>query len=770
MFNKKESIATNLTLPSITTNELPTLSSARLGTDPSEYFIGVPFATKFSTDQRKKKKPLIKLAGFVGKHEKQRAQQLDFTKSLYPPAKSHRASQPQLDSSHFISSITQERKQSNESISKLPRRLLLRDIASKRSDLRSLDGKHSTLTIHKSPDHNVRDKATSPQLDLALSHTSLGKNSSARYFYFQRPSMPVDNIFEAKSQVQSESKRKKSTFDTIGDHSLTNREKIEVMHLNEMKAWQGLVLDTRKDNRIDAKKHADEQPLDQTLSSFHFIDNDGQPGKSDANSGPIKKSIVVKFKNISMPDETFVNTTKPNEQSYKSKLFFSKLNNSNRLDLSDIMEEKAEVEDLLCADFDVIDSLPLLNKMDSVNQMVNLWLDTESPASPLPKKKVCKVMNNLFSLVDKSLNMVKIRKAQEKQYDNLKEERLDPSFISNFFVICDKIIQKEIEAEKKMIGDTANDALEEVCSAMNTLILKARPSLFLIPEEYLVNLVKGYLQTLFLLFFDMTMWDPELWIPRLSRIQYTTLTLPENLDSIFSIIRIINILIVESDFYYFFERFYIGVLSLIVRSETIHSQDLTIWKFILDLYSIHFIFMKSAYLNLFCRKSMESLRDVNPENILLRYIALIKIIPSAAMIDWSTVHPLHMGFIQLAKMYQNTSLYSLNRITHIHKAIIKQIFSLLFDFINKRYGNESEQRPVLELIGNWMKVLSYYINYSREYSKQDLLAGIHLFKSDFQELLFRIKKRRTIASNKDFSQHVFRLILDALEGLTQTIT
>jgi len=430
----------------------------------------------------------------------------------------------------------------------------------------------------------------------------------------------------------------------------------------------------------------------------------------------------------------------------------------------DVQQNIEHVENILLAEYHSVERMVVPNKVGMMSKLMTHWMDAgannSDPMRP-SQGKISKAINNLFNLVENNLQNA--------------ERVEEPDFLPMFFEVCDKIIQKEIEAELLLDAEkhhglepgAGSNRLAEVSAALNQLIQSTSPTFFFVATPYLLNLAKGYLQNLFLVFFDLVELSTDHWMGRLSGIGYSILTIPENIDSLCRCPRVVLGMYEDNEYFKYFNRFYTCILSLIIKSETFSTTDLHIWKFILDLYSIHFIFMKSAYLNLFCRKSMESLRDVNPENILLRYIALIKIIPSAAMIDWSTVHPLHMGFIQLAKMYQNTSLYSLNRITHIHKAIIKQIFSLLFDFINKRYGNESEQRPVLLQITAWMKILSNYINYNRHYSPatSDQSSAVHLFKSDFQELLFRIKKRRTIASNEVWASECYRLILEACDGM-----
>jgi hypothetical protein len=514
---------------------------------------------------------------------------------------------------------------------------------------------------------------------------------------------------------------------------------------NETNSWKDILID----NTAKGRKVAAEEAEANRVESAVRLDSQIEELRTN-----LSRSLHFNLKQLGEVDADFARTTIPPENFTGTYKILRKMGINRSLSKEDVCADRAEIEDLLTCPVEVLQNMPVNDKVNAVSQMLSIWIDMDSPEAPLERRKISKAMTNLFKMVHNSLSEFKV------------SEEKEPDFIPIFFEICDKLIQKEIEAEKNM-KEVAPESLTEVCSAMNFLINSMRNILIYIPEPYLINLVKGYLQNLFLVMFDLTQIHTDEWYPRLNHIGYKMLTIPENIDIFFSTIRIINILAVEVDFFHFFNRFYTCILSLIIKSETFSTTDLHIWKFILDLYSIHFIFMKSAYLNLFCRKSMESLRDVNPENILLRYIALVSNIPIGHLIYSEIQYSLQFNYVHIGKMYQNTSLYSLNRITHIHKAIIKQIFSLLFEFINKRYGNESEQRPVLLQITAWMKILSNYINYNRHYSPatSDQSSAVHLFKSDFQELLFRIKKRRTIASNEVWASECYRLILEACDGM-----
>lgn len=493
----------------------------------------------------------------------------------------------------------------------------------------------------------------------------------------------------------------------------------------------------------------------------------------------LNSSVTFKLRDLKQVDPDFIRTTQPSNNYYKSLKKAKNLDfhRSTTLTEKDMKTHREELEGIL-VDFDAIDSLPVENKVSIFANIIGNWLqeqekdDTNSPGnelandSPLvsPKKdgasKISKVMSNLFRLIDKSLHNVDPSSAE----DILNQ-------LPHFFNICDKLIVKEIEAEKIEISNESTKALSEVCAGLNYLIRSSLGMLFNIPEDYLTNLVKGYLQNLFQVFYDLTELEPDDWVPRLHHIRYQMLNIPENIDGLFSIKKFLNHCLVAEDFYAFFERFYTCILSLIIKSEFFTTTDLYIWRFILDLYSIHFIFSKSLYLNMTCRSIIKKLANVTPENILLRYIALVGNIPHGHLVYDDIRLSLTFNNIQLSKSYQNSALYTKRLVVDLSKAIIKKILVSMFAFIDERYNNESEQRAVISQVSAWMQVVSYYINYSKHYgSNYDrLLHTFAAFKMNFNELLFRMKSRKTTHSNMDAAANCWRLILEACDGLDNQI-
>ena len=492
-------------------------------------------------------------------------------------------------------------------------------------------------------------------------------------------------------------------------------------------------------------------------------------------------SVRYELREIKTIDEDFRSTTKPSQTYYDSlkHLRGLDLHKSPSLTEDDIQHHRKDLEYIL-EDFSAIDSMPIDNKVAVFANVIANWLEknikNQPPETSNPthtvnhtsnhtttnrsNPRMSKVMSNFFRLIDKSLKSFESGGIE----DTLGQ-------LPFFFDICDKLILQEINAEKNSDTEESSKALSEVCAGMNYLIRSALGILFRIPEDYLTNLVKGYLQNLFQVFYDLTELPTDLWIPRLQHIGYQMLTMPENIDGLFSIGKFLNHCLLSDQFFGFFERFYTCILSLIIKSEFFTTRDLYIWQFILDLYSVHFIFAKSLYLNMMCRRVMKQLHNVTPDNMLLRYIALVSHIPHGHLVYHDIRHSLSFNNVQISKCYQNAAMYSRGLVVKLSKAIVKKVLVTMFTFIDERYNNENEQSAVISQVSNWMKVIAYYINYSKHYGNQydKVLKVFSAFRLNFNELLFRMKSRKTTNSNKDDASNCWRLILEACDGLENQI-
>lgn len=504
-----------------------------------------------------------------------------------------------------------------------------------------------------------------------------------------------------------------------------------------------------------------------------FLENHPEPkngGNFDKEeiTGKFTNSLKLTLSDIDIEDQDFVRHTKPTEA------YFARLGQTNGQLAQSSHKELEEI----VLDFDKMEAVPVENKMNLLFNVIGNWiqdfaeneneandaLEGESGRGDSSKRqatkregkiRISKAMSNVFRMVDKSIKSFSIN--ADDVMNNL----------PYFFELCDKLILKEIEAEKGEGSEECSKALSEVCAGLNYLIHSSLELLFKIPEDYLTNLVKGYLQNLFQVFFDLTELDADSWIPRLHHIGYQMLTLPENIDGLFGIKKFLNYCLVAEQFYEFFERFYTCILSLIIKSEFFVNQELLIWRFILDLFAIHFIFFKSLYLNLMCRRVIQRLPKVTAENIMLRYMALVCNIPQGFLIYDDIRHSLKFNNQQLCKSYQNTSLYEKDLIVHLDKPLVKSMLQSMFKLIDDRYNNETEQKTVIDLVTTWMQIIAYYINYSNHYSPSAGLVEttFELFRHNFNELLYRMKSRKTTQSNKGRAENCWRLILEACDGL-----
>ena len=153
---------------------------------------------------------------------------------------------------------------------------------------------------------------------------------------------------------------------------------------------------------------------------------------------------------------------------------------------ADIMNNNDEIEDIILGDAEIIQEIPMANLISAIAGLVSNWFSNASEAAPISKSKVSKAVSNLFKLVDSSLKQAE---ATGKIED----------YLPTFFEVCDKLIQQEIQQEKALkqtsgiMHESESKALGEICAAMNRLIGGVRHILFKVQDEYIVNLVKGYL-------------------------------------------------------------------------------------------------------------------------------------------------------------------------------------------------------------------------------------------------------------------------------------
>ena len=397
---------------------------------------------------------------------------------------------------------------------------------------------------------------------------------------------------------------------------------------------------------------------------------------------------------------------------------------------------------------------------DSVNVMANSSNNADVEKAE-QKRKVNKAISNLFQAVEETLAN------PEGEVDD------SPEFLDFFFKACDKLMAEEKSLENQMEEgmapkDTLTNQLFTLAGAMNHLVSAIKPNHYLIGDKDLMKLAEGYLQNVFLILYEFTEMDPSSWVGRLEAMDYPSLCLPHHIDFFFSNVRLTNLMSLDDTaFYSKFNRFYICVLGILLKGEYVQSTDQILWRFLIDMYSVHFSLSKSVRVSQLCRQTLMSVPDLTAENILLRYAALVKSLPAGYLIASKIQEALKFNYAQVSKVYQNAVLYSEAAITQIHSAIVKEVFLTLFDLIDKRYGNDGEQRAVLELCSSWMKILSFYINYSIHFGnrQKSIAKTFGKFKKDFQHILHMIWSRKIGKENRYTADALYQLTLSATDGI-----
>lgn len=473
------------------------------------------------------------------------------------------------------------------------------------------------------------------------------------------------------------------------------------------------------------------------------------------------KSISIKFEDIDGYDPVFVKQTMPqmiklisiegNPTSFLKRLSLAKI------DIGDIEDNINEVEYLMMSKSIANQCLPIENRIEVISKLVTNWIDVKNDHSIENMKKLSKAAIHLFNMVDENLN-------DEGRKEN-------PDFLPHFFEVCNKIIVKGIEIEDQLEdsqkSEIAKKNLSIVCLALNQLINSVKSALFRIDRGHRSSILNGYLHNLFLVFYDLTEIKSDGWQSRLSNIGYSVLNIPQNLDSFFSHNDTVNYLADKEDFFDFFNRFYTCCLTLIIKSEFFQTSNLVIWKFILDLFSLHFIFNKTMRINGLCRRVMSTLTTrVSQENILLRYTALVSNIPTGHLVFDEIRISLQFNYIQINKVYQNSALYLNRWVPGLHKAIIKKAFIGLFKLIEQHLSALDTQKEVITLNVCWMKIFASYIHYSLHYGDPATVGlTFNNFKAAFQEILLRCRSMKVGRSNTELMSEMKRLVLHACDGI-----
>lgn len=215
-----------------------------------------------------------------------------------------------------------------------------------------------------------------------------------------------------------------------------------------------------------------------------------------------------------------------------------------------------------------------------------------------------------------------------------------------------------------------------------------------------------------------------------------------------------------------FRRLYTSIITLILRSEFLTSSDVAIWKFILDCFALHFLFIRDRRAIGFCEEIWDLNEKVNSENLLLRFITTINIFPYELILNSEIKHSLFYNFAMLGKHYENLSLYPIGRTTFIHKAIIRKLFMSSLELLQNRFKNEEEQDSILRVINYYMKILSNYINYHAEYGSVKVVINVVTpFKQSFREIMYQLQTMQTIRKNQKLNDQILESILHATKGL-----
>lgn len=485
-----------------------------------------------------------------------------------------------------------------------------------------------------------------------------------------------------------------------------------------------------------------------TLSEFVKLKHEKMTKTDKLNDdyAYLKNATCFKIEDLHYEDEEFNRTTKPTDAFNQAIFHFDK----NKTDKNYIKNNLTEAEFVLTQDAEVILNSDLTGKARVYTDILKQALEEEEFLED--DVKIKKGAETMFSIVQ---TFIKNPHQKEK------------NFLPGFFDACHKISkvykdreqrEEDTEVIQKIVSDTS--------LAMNTLVNSLKDSFNFIGEMDKMNMVKGYIQHLFFIFYDLTSLSYSQWRERLQLMKYTMLTIPRNINIFFSCQKLMKTLFEDPDFVIIFKRFYTSIVTLILKSEFMSSTDVYIWKFVLDCFALHFSFIRLTRSFNFCQEIWNLNENINSENIFLRFITTINIFPYQLVLNSKIKDSLSYNLVMLAKHFENLKLYTTGRITFIHRAIIRKIFTSSFELLDSRYKHEEEQVSILRIIYCFMEILKFYINYNTEYGSVEVVKqGVLPFKSSFKEILYKLHAKKTIKKCQDVNEDILESILMCNEGL-----
>ncbi len=454
-------------------------------------------------------------------------------------------------------------------------------------------------------------------------------------------------------------------------------------------------------------------------------------------SAAVDSSVVLRLHQIRLTDAAFLKTTKPNKDHYDS---LKRRNHTRVLDAPSLIaiEDSGRefFERMATKSYGNIEDLPNSQYLVPMAKTVTAWLRQPPTHQAKPTdKQIAVAVSNLFAMVHRHI----------KRPESQSSEREKSLFLESFFEACDALILKELEAEGLKKGQVASSRLGAVCQAMNALVYSMKSDFHLVTPQYLTNMVKGYLQNLFLVFFDLTDAQPASWNRRLRSVGIGQLSIVQNLDALFTVHSFSNYFVVDDSFFPFFDRFYTCVLSLILKAEAIAEADDEVWKFLFDLYALHFTFMKTVICNLYCRNVMSQLtEEVVPENILLRFLATLESVPPGKLQQLEVFDALESALLQMAKMFENRSLYQRTLQTHMTSQLLTSMFGKLDSMLASRFSkNSKEQLPILSVTRDLCRSVTAFVVGCEE---SPVYSHTRKWAVDHLNLLMMSLQRKKVAS------------------------
>ena len=331
----------------------------------------------------------------------------------------------------------------------------------------------------------------------------------------------------------------------------------------------------------------------------------------------------------------------------------------------------------------------------------------------------------------------------------------EEDYMRSFFAICEKVFESK-QAKRSMI-----------CLALNVFMLDAGKQLNYLNDFCVTNLMNGYLNHLFVMCYDLAESNFEEWNDKLVHIGFFKLSIVNLLDCFFTTSRVHILLTKNNEFQKVFQKLYSAVLTLIMRSEFITYFTVDTWKFILDCFTINFLFCKNQLMLKQCESVWDMVSDkITIQNILIRFVNALENFPLNLLFQKEFHNQIIQNFEFIKRHFANERLYTAKQSPCFKGVITKKIFVGLFNLLKNNFNGENEQPFVIDIILGWVLIMKEFLGVTIKCLEDGKKAlPLKPYQSSFNEMLLVLQTGKINRGCQDKISRLCAVLLENIELL-----